>query len=402
MRRDLFSLDEKGAGSASLDGKTRDCRLFLGLVLGAREVYLSYPKESGGKPSTPSPWIMALRPFVIAGAAEEINDYCRPSGLEDALGEEEFIRALSMNGYGSVAAPASPVQTHASPVIQKRRFSVTELEDYIKCPYRYYHRWVLRDDPPEEPSDDAAPDASGRAVHGILAKFYARRNGPVRKDEITQAYKELSKLADEEFAALADTLANREAKRKFLEKIAPKVLAADAELPPGTVIKDVEKKIEGELPVSDTETVTVVGKIDRLELSAGGSFAVVDYKTGKYPGKDIPLEKGFQLPLYAYLLRQYLPEQRPSAFIYYNLGKTGETRDIVCYDTTLHSGRAVNSKQRKREGGGEMDEYIDSIAEKGAEAARGIIAGEFPQAKDEDECRYCEVADACSGAEEEE
>ncbi len=109
VRRDLFSLDEKGAGSASLDGKTRDCRLFLGLVLGAREVYLSYPKESGGKPSTPSPWIMALRPFVIAGAAEEINDYCRPSGLEDALGEEEFIRALSMNGYGSVAAPASPV-----------------------------------------------------------------------------------------------------------------------------------------------------------------------------------------------------------------------------------------------------------------------------------------------------
>ena len=402
MRRDLFSLDEIGAGSASLDGNTRDCRLFLGLVLGAREVYLSYPKESGGRPSTPSPWIMALRPFVIAGAAEEINDYCRPSGLEDALGEEEFIRALSMNGYGSVAAPASPVHTHASPVIQKRRFSVTELEDYIKCPYRYYHRWVLRDDPPEEPSDDAAPDASGRAVHGILAKFYARRDGPVRKDEIAQAYKELSKLADEEFAGLADTLANREAKRKFLEKIAPKVLAADAALPPGTVIKDVEKKIEGELPVSDTETVTVVGKIDRLELSAGGSFAVVDYKTGKYPGKDIPLEKGFQLPLYAYLLRQYLPEQRPSAFIYYNLGKTGETRDIVCYDTTLHSGRAVNSKQRKREGGGEMDEYIDSIAEKGAEAARGIIAGEFPQAKDEDECRYCEVADACSGAEEEE
>ena len=166
--------------------------------------------------------------------------------------------------------------------------------------------------------------------------------------------------------------------------------------------KDVEKKIEGELPVSDTETVTVVGKIDRLELSAGGSFAVVDYKTGKYPGKDIPLEKGFQLPLYAYLLRQYLPEQRPSAFIYYNLGKAGETRDIVCYDATLHSGRAVNSKQRKREGGGEMDEYIDSIAEKGAEAARGIIAGEFPQAKDKDECRYCEVSDACPGADEEE
>ncbi len=163
-----------------------------------------------------------------------------------------------------------------------------------------------------------------------------------------------------------------------------------------------EKKIEGELPVSDTETVTVVGKIDRLELSAGGSFAVVDYKTGKYPGKEIPLEKGFQLPLYAYLLRQYLPEQRPSAFIYYNLGKAGETRDIVCYDTTASLRKAVNSKQRKREGGGEMDEHIDSIAEKASKAVRGIIAGEFPKANNEDECRYCEVADACPGAEEEE
>jgi RecB family exonuclease len=397
VRRDLFSLDEKGlAGSASLDARTRDSRLFMGLILGAGEVYLSYPKESGGKPSSPSPWIMALKPFVIAGAVEEINDYCRTSSLEDSLGEEEFIRALSMNGYGSAAAPPPAVHPHASPAIQKRRFSVTELEDYIKCPYRYYHRWVLKDLPPEEPSDDAAPDASGRAVHAILAKFYTKRNRPVRKAEVAEAYKKLTELADKEFSALADTLANREAKRRFMEKIAPRVLAADAELPPGTVIEDVEKKVEGELPVSDTETVTVVGKVDRLELGEGGAFAIVDYKTGRYPGNGVPFKSGFQLPLYAFLLRKYLPEKRPSAFVYYNLGKTGETRDIVCYDTTLHSGRAVNSKERKREGGEKMDEHIDSIAGKASEAARGIIAGEFPKAKDEDECRYCEVADACS------
>ena len=49
-----------------------------------------------------------------------------------------------------------------------------------------------------------------------------------------------------------------------------------------------------------------------------------------------------------------------------------------------------------------MDEHIDSIAEKASKAARGIIAGEFPQTKDKDECRYCEVADACSGPDEEE
>jgi RecB family exonuclease len=397
VRRDLFSLDEKGAGSASLDTRTRDCRLFMGLILGAGEVYLSYPKESGGKPSTPSPWIMALKPFVIAGAAEEIDDYCRPSGLKDALGEEEFIRALSMNGDADDAAHAapSPAHTHAAPAIQKRRFSVTELEDYIKCPYRYYHRWVLNDLPPEEPSDDAAPDASGRAVHAILAKFYAKRKEPVRKDETAQAYKKLTELADKEFSALADTLANREAKRRFLEKIAPRVLAADAELPPGTVIEDVEKKVEGELPVSDTETVTVVGKIDRLEISEGGSFVVVDYKTGKYPGLGIPFDKGFQLPLYAYLLRKYLPEKRPSAFIYYNLGKTGGTRDAVCYDSTRFTEKAINHKKRRREGGAEMDEHIDSIAGKASEAARGIIACEFPKARDEDECRYCEVSDAC-------
>ena len=51
---------------------------------------------------------------------------------------------------------------------------MTELEDYIKCGYRYYHRWVLCDLPPEEPDDDAAPDMAGRAVHNILARFFAR------------------------------------------------------------------------------------------------------------------------------------------------------------------------------------------------------------------------------------
>ncbi|MHB8173527.1 MAG: PD-(D/E)XK nuclease family protein, partial [Nitrospirota bacterium] len=111
------------------------------------------------------------------------------------------------------------------------------------------------------------------------------------------------------------------------------------------------------------------------------------------------LKEEFHLPLYAYLLRNYLPEERPSAFVYYNLGRTGETRDVVRYDSTRYAGRAVKSKERKSEDGERLSEYVDGITEKAREAARGIIGGRFPKADSPDECRYCEVADACGGEE---
>ncbi len=397
-RQDLFF----GTAPWTLEGRTRDSRLFMGLLLGAKEAYLSYPKEKGGRAASPSPWIMALRPFVIAGQAEEINDYSRPSEPEAAMGEGELQRAMAIGGCQPENEETPPEVCY--PPQKRRRFSATELEAYIRCGYRYWHRYILRDMPPEEPGEDESSDMAGRVVHDILAKFYAGRKGrSVRPDEMETAHAELSRLAGREFARLPESLANREAKRKFLEKYVPRVLAADSELPVGVVIADVEKKVDAEIPVNDTETAVITGRIDRLELNENGSYALVDYKTGHYPnGKDIPLSKEFQLPLYAYLLRNCLPDRRPSSFVYYNLGRAGETRDVVCCDSTRYTGKATKNKKRKREDGAQMDEYVNGIAAKAASAALGIIEGRFPKADSEEECRYCELADACPGADEKE
>ena len=393
-RQDLFF----GTAPWSMDGRTRDSRLFLGLLLGAREAYLSYPKEKGGRAASPSPWITALKPFVIAGRAEEINDYSRPSAPEAAMGKLELRRALAIGCGQPGNEGESPPEIYYPPQ-ERRKFSVTELENYIRCGYRYYYRHILRDMPPEEPAEGGSPDMAGRVVHDILAKFYAGRKSPVGPDETEAAAAEISKLAQREFAKLPENLANREAKRKFLEKFVPRVLAADSELPAGVVITDVEKNVEAEIIVSDTDTAVITGKIDRLELNENGSYTVVDYKTGRYPnGKDIPLGKEFQLPLYAYLLRRCLPERRPSSFVYYNLGRAGNARDVVRYDNTRYSGKKIGGKGRKLEDGAQMDEYIDAVTAKAKEAARGIIEGRFPRTDDKYECRYCELADSCPGA----
>ena len=398
QRRDMFFMETDGAAPWSTEGRTRDSRLFLGLLLGAREAYLSYPKEKNGRAASPSPWITALRPFVIAGRAEEINDYSRPSAPEAAMGKLELRRALAIgSGQPGNEGESSPEIYY--PPQGRRRFSVTEIEDYIRCGYRYYYRHILRDMPPEEPTEGGSPDMAGRVVHEILAKFYAGRKRPVRPDETKAAAAELSKLAEREFGRLPENLSNREAKRKFLEKFVPRVLAADSEIPAGVVIEDVEKEVNAEIPVNGAETVVITGKIDRLELDGNGSYTLVDYKTGLYPnGKEIPLTKEFQLPLYAYLLRRCLPQRRPSSFIYYNLGRTGNTRDVVRYDNTRYSGKKIGGKGRKFEDGAQMDEYIDAVTAKAMEAARGIIEGRFPRADSKEECRYCELADSCPGA----
>ncbi len=400
--RDMFFGEAGGTVSWTLEGKTRDSRLFMGLLLGAKEAYLSYPKEKGGRAASPSPWIMALRPYVTAGRAEEITNYSRPSAPEAAMGEMELRRAMAISGQHE-GEEEKPRETRFPPQ-ERRRFSVTELEDYLKCGYRYYHRHILRDMPPEEPGEGESPDMAGRVVHDILAKFYAGRKGrPVRESEMETAHRELSMLAERGFARLPDSLASRDAKRKFLEKYAPRVLAGDARLSPGVVIDGVEKKVEAKIAVDGAETAVITGKIDRLELNENGSYTLVDYKTGRYPnGKDIKLAKEFQLPLYAYLLRDCLPDRRPSSFVYYNLGRKGEARDVVCCDSTRYTGKAIKSRSRRREDGGQMDEYVDGIAAKAASAARGIIEGRFPRAESEEECRYCELADSCPGADEKE
>jgi hypothetical protein len=120
------------------------------------------------------------------------------------------------------------------------------------------------------------------------------------------------------------------------------------------------------------------GRIDRID-AAGGSFRVIDYKTGRLSGTDGDFEGGATLQLPVYLLAASrllaLPLERGAA-LYRHVG-AGDGRKTVIFS-------GAHWEARK----GEFARIADVIT-------RGIESGIFFAPADEETCRACEVKTAC-------
>jgi len=186
-----------------------------------------------------------------------------------------------------------------------------------------------------------------------------------------------------------------------MEKVAPKFIETEAQLAGGSFhVARTEEKVEVEVPDGEGGTITLTGKIDRVELDEGGNFIVADYKTGKYPGSGKPLNKEFQLPLYAYMLRS--SEQasggtppRPAGFVYYNL-REGRMRDVVCYDADVLAGPLKGIPAKRGKSCEEIEALIEKCVGEAVSAAKGIISGEFsPNCEEPFVCRSCSYIEVC-------
>ncbi len=179
--------------------------------------------------------------------------------------------------------PAEPT-TSVAPQ-QKREFWVTELDDYLNCPYQYYVRHVLGIEPLEEVTEDISPLDRGSKIHAILRNFYLSWNRAVTRETRDAAQAFLRKLADSAFDKEADTFRNRRDKERFLTVMAERFLdAEEAFWKQGMKPAYLEQKIgQYRLALSNGEEVELSAKIDRIDVDSNGDFIIVDYKTGSYP-----------------------------------------------------------------------------------------------------------------------
>ena len=389
---------------------TRDARLFLTTMLSAGKVVLTWPENSGRGSASPSPYITALEPFIRAGYVKERTGVSRSSAPDEALGPEELLRTLTLfasrPGVSGLLEEASRKIPALARIVEnpggeqasvfsapdKRKFSVTELEEYILCRYRYYQARVLKSAPVEEPDGDIAPHEAGSVVHEILRDFYRQAGKEGIKDSVA-ALEALRKIAETRFNKLPKTFANSELKRRFIEKVAPRFIETEAALSEGSFqVSKTEEGVEVEIEGADAGTITLTGKIDRIEMDADGNFIVADYKTGKYPGSGKPLGKQFQLPVYAYMLKDKEGAKRPAGFVYYNL-RDGRMRDVVCYDKDLLPGSAKGKRGKSQE---EIDAMVGRCFGEAILAAKGIISGDFtPNCEDAFVCRSCSYIEVC-------
>ncbi|HYA88427.1 MAG TPA: PD-(D/E)XK nuclease family protein [Nitrospirota bacterium] len=405
---------------------------FYRLLLSADKITLTYPENEGDRPVVPSPFLEELTPLKQSGLINRGIE--KTSGIQSSLMIEkshsipELAKAIglvkndqgltdllnsSIRGMAGIAAAIAHEPLASAPDVlpkQKRSFSVTELDLYLRCPYDYLVTQVLGLEPLEEATEDISPLDRGSKVHTILKNFYLTWSKPVTQAGRVEARMLLKKLADDAFAEEADTFRNRREKELFLTVMAERFLDGEEEFwKQGMNPAYLEQKIDRfPLVLSNGEEVELSAKIDRIDVDNNGNFIIVDYKTGKYPLPKMTTDQDiFQLPVYAVMAQSALkgsgPElTKPIGLAYYDLaGKTDAgARDVVLYNKEERDDHPSSKPKASSKRAEEFDAILKQSMVKTRKAIEGILAGEFSSnPQDENRCRYCPLGMMCEKGE---
>ncbi|HRI54226.1 MAG TPA: PD-(D/E)XK nuclease family protein [Pseudomonadota bacterium] len=204
--------------------------------------------------------------------------------------------------------------------------SASALEDYAKCPFRFFVRRVLKATPVTEGGEDLDPLASGRLHHAVLERFFLNRRDcgrlPLRGDADDRAA--MDQAVDEELRRFhgKERTGHPELLKVRVRRLRAdllRLLAREASSPidPDCVPARFEHRF-GPLALRGTDdgdgdgdgdtdgagmALHIEGIIDRVDLGRGRAV-VLDYKAGRLLRyeellRSHLLETSFQLPLYA-------------------------------------------------------------------------------------------------------
>ncbi|MBS1954720.1 MAG: exodeoxyribonuclease V subunit gamma [Cyanobacteria bacterium SZAS-4] len=246
--------------------------------------------------------------------------------LSVALARANNHITSSFNGYLT-----DYVKTKAISVAVPLRWSASKLNEYGKCPFRYWVSQVLKSTPHEEPEDELDAKAIGEMYHKALEFFYIELQSQgmnlsfadhdtvreifdrsvdkalvwleekreLRRGEFWHYQKNELKFRLQRFFEFELTSAQTDP-----DKFAPTLVEAkfgfdgDESYPPLLIQSDSDKPI------------AIFGKIDRIDVAENMQdfprIRVVDYKKGSSPVSDADVVEGrnIQLPLYALAVEQ--------------------------------------------------------------------------------------------------
>lgn len=301
----------------------------------------------------------------------------------------------AMDFHGTVRGGTGvPVQTVLSTVqglpSPPRAWSVSALETYLDCPFKFFAQRVLRLE--EEPDDDEVmdPRRQGQFVHDVFEKFFAawKRAGhraitPANLDAARDLFTTIVDAALDD-AHLSEAEAGLERTRLLGSPAAAglgeAVFRMEAERPLAVVDRLLEHPLNGDFTFATAggpRTVALKGKADRIDLLEDGTFRVIDYKLGWPPQRG----RALQLPIYGLCAQQQLTAERgrpwtlgEAAYIAFK----GPRRVVPLFSAGDREKTLADAQQR-------MADTLDAIAR-----------GEFPPTPDDVyRCETCSFATVC-------
>ncbi|HVU87948.1 MAG TPA: PD-(D/E)XK nuclease family protein [Pirellulales bacterium] len=308
------------------------------------------------------------------------------------------------------------------------RFSASRLEQYKRCPFRFFLSDVLHLEPVEELSVAIDPLSRGSELHDALARLHREVNqtlgraaspadpaaAPVFEQALARLMRELERrakdraqpfqaaLAEIERRQLRDWLADytrQHAKYDALwESLDRPLVPAYFEVSFGDdrLTDDSLSTVEP-LVISDgARQVLVRGRIDRVDVGhAAGRpvFGVLDYKSGKAKSyNQEAIESGEALQVFLYALaaeKLFAREQRiPWNAGYWFVTDEGypEKTSVQIHEVEANQLRATKQWQELRDKDTAL--VLDLV--------EGMQAGKFPVFNDNDRCTsFCDFRTVC-------
>jgi ATP-dependent helicase/nuclease subunit B len=267
-------------------------------------------------------------------------------------------------------------------------YSVSALERYQDCPFKFFAADVLRLE--EAPEDESAlsPRARGRFIHEVFQRFFeawdASGIGTITSDRLDDARALFRESAEPLLAQLPEADAVLERARLFGSAISlgivDVVLGLEASRPVPIRERLLEYRLEGEFSVGahDGRRVALKGVADRIDLLDGRRLRIIDYKSGYGPNP----RRALQVPVYSLCAQERLSQ-----------------RDGVAWQVEEAAYVAFSGKRT-----------LVTVVKAGADASApladarvrllavidGIATGTFPpRPHDPMICRYCAYASVC-------
>jgi RecB family exonuclease len=271
-----------------------------------------------------------------------------------------------------------------------RVYSLTSLERYLDCPFKFFAADVLRAEEPPDDQSAPSPRARGRFIHDVLQRFFEAWDrtglGPITADTLDRARQVAASVAEPLLAALGDADAALERAGLFGTAISTGlidiVLAHEVERPAEPVVERwLEHRFDGAFALGpDGSRVGLNGVADRVDLLPGRRLRVIDYKSGRAP----EVKRALQVPVYAMCAQESLRARDGQTWTVHEAAYValGDPRRTL---VPVVGAGADSGAETLAEARGRLHEVLD-----------GIARGEFPARPHEERwCRYCAYSSIC-------
>ena len=306
--------------------------------------------------------------------------------------------------------------------MKDRQFSITQLETYALCPYKYFAERILKLDVFEEPTEEIEALELGSLIHSILFNFYSK----LKKDKIVlnacsdadfrKAENLLFKIAEERVKEV-----NFNSPLSFFER--EKIFGIDGNRKNSMLYKfliEEKESTEGYIPeffetgfgqVKEEENqkvrlkelkageVKVRGKIDRVDINRDtGTYKIYDYKTGKSKLSKNDIYDGLQLQLMLYL---YAAKEIIKSELNEEYKPAGASIYSLKYSAADFGRKELSfgKKNSEKEITEKYVEMIEICLEAINRYVDGISRGDFRlsqlEKREEKVCRYCSFRSIC-------